>query len=201
MFKRSWNLQKKTLIFIPVLFILLRVWATIQYFYTVYLTNIALVVEDGYCIPSHLKGPHVVLGIFQVCWHASWKLGNDFRFNIVCRLLEVVGKDGLTVFSMCLCHLPYVTACLIISKGFTTAFYIIATNPHQMNRFHHFSYHLMNQLLLTLWPRIWKRSGLVNLYYVMNVRMYYNCFMLLSSLCNIILCIKLQHASLIRVLP
>ena len=57
---------KKTLIFIPVLFILLRVWATIQYFYTVYLTNIALIVKDGYCVASHLKGTHVVLGIFQV---------------------------------------------------------------------------------------------------------------------------------------
>ena len=66
-----------------------------------------------------------------------------------CRQLEVVDKDGQTAFSMSLCHLPYVAACLRILKAFTTTFYITVTKHHQMNRFHHFSYHLTNQSLLT----------------------------------------------------
>jgi len=54
----------KILVFIPVLFIVLRVWATVQYFFSVYVVQNAL--HNGHCIPNDLHVPHVVLGVLQV---------------------------------------------------------------------------------------------------------------------------------------
>ncbi len=55
----------RILVFIPVLFVLLRVWAVVQYFYTIYLTH--LTDESGRCIPSDPhKTIHVALGVLQV---------------------------------------------------------------------------------------------------------------------------------------
>ena len=55
----------RILLFIPVLFILLRVWAVVQYLYIVYLTQ--LTDPSGRCIPTdpHMT-VHVVLGVLQV---------------------------------------------------------------------------------------------------------------------------------------
>ena len=60
----------RILLFIPVLFVLLRVWAVVQYLYTVYLTH--LTDPSGRCIPtdSH-KTIHVALGVLQVCLRLS----------------------------------------------------------------------------------------------------------------------------------
>ena len=55
----------RILLFIPVLFILLRVWAVVQYLYTVYLTH--LTDSSGRCIPTDPhKTIHVALGVLQV---------------------------------------------------------------------------------------------------------------------------------------
>jgi len=55
----------KILIFIPVLFVLIRIWSVIQYFYTTYLTGLTDV--SGQCIPSSpYQAIYVSLGIFQV---------------------------------------------------------------------------------------------------------------------------------------
>ena len=56
---------KRLLVFIPVMFILLRIWCTLQYFYTVYLANIAQ--NDDQCIPTSFKDGQLVLAILQVC--------------------------------------------------------------------------------------------------------------------------------------
>lgn len=81
---------KKTLVFIPLLFIMLRVWATIQYFYTVYLTNTALIVKDGYCVPSYLKKVHVVLGVFQVLL----AMPINWDHFILLKPLQAIGGGG-----------------------------------------------------------------------------------------------------------
>ena len=55
----------RILLFIPVLFVLLRVWAVVQYLYIVYLTQ--LTDPSGCCIPADPhKTVHVVLGVLQV---------------------------------------------------------------------------------------------------------------------------------------
>lgn len=58
------KVAKRPLVFIPVVFILLRVWCTRQYFYTVYLANIAQ--NGGQCIPVGFKDGQLILGILQV---------------------------------------------------------------------------------------------------------------------------------------
>ena len=58
------KVAKRLLIFIPVMFILLRIWCTLQYFYTVYLANIAQ--NDGQCIPIGFKDGQLILAILQV---------------------------------------------------------------------------------------------------------------------------------------
>ena len=99
---------KQTLLFIPVLFILLRMWCTVQYFYMIYLANEAQ--NKGWCIPVGLRSGHIVLGVFQVSHNESLilltKIWTRFLLpNIITvyRLLEQVVKDGPTAFSMSLC--------------------------------------------------------------------------------------------------
>lgn len=58
------KVAKQLLVFIPVAFILLRVWCTRQYFCTVYLVNIAR--NDGQCVPVGFKDGQLILGILQV---------------------------------------------------------------------------------------------------------------------------------------
>ena len=65
---------KQLLLFIPVVFILLRMWCTFQYFYTLHLANIAQ--NDGQCIPTGLKDGQLVLAIFQVFYY----IHSIFRF-------------------------------------------------------------------------------------------------------------------------
>ncbi len=74
----------RILLFIPVLFVLLRVWAVVQYFYTIYLTH--LTDESGHCIPSDPhKTIHVVLGVLQVRFNVL--LYNYCNcFNLYCML-------------------------------------------------------------------------------------------------------------------
>ena len=60
--KEKMKIAKRTLVFIPILFILLRMWCTIQYFYVVYLAN----ENNDWCIPVGLKDVHLILGILQV---------------------------------------------------------------------------------------------------------------------------------------
>jgi len=55
----------KILVFIPVLFIILRVWATVQYFFSVYVSRYHAI-DNGRCIPAGLKVVHVILGVLQV---------------------------------------------------------------------------------------------------------------------------------------
>ena len=62
--KVKMRVAKQTLVFIPILFILLRMWCTLQYFYVVYLANNAE--NNDWCIPVGLKDGHFVLGILQV---------------------------------------------------------------------------------------------------------------------------------------
>lgn len=55
----------RILLFIPILFVLLRVWAVVQFFYIIYLTN--LTDPSGRCIPTDPhKTIHVFLGVLQV---------------------------------------------------------------------------------------------------------------------------------------
>ena len=58
------KVAKRLLVFIPVMFILLRMWCILQYFYTVYLANITQ--NDGQCIPAGFKDGQLVLAILQV---------------------------------------------------------------------------------------------------------------------------------------
>lgn len=69
---------KRLLVLIPVVFVLLRMWCTVQYFYTVYLANIAQ--NDGQCISTGFKDGHLVLGILQV---GAWNL---HTFNVMVRI-------------------------------------------------------------------------------------------------------------------
>ena len=50
---------------VPVTFIFLRMWSTIQYYFTLYLAHVAAK-NGGHCIPNGLKTAHVVLAVFQV---------------------------------------------------------------------------------------------------------------------------------------
>ena len=72
----------KILVFIPVLFIILRVWATVQYFFSVYASYHA--VNNGRCIPEGLEVVHVVLGVLQVRGIKLVRTHNGKGFGRVC---------------------------------------------------------------------------------------------------------------------
>ncbi len=61
----------RILLFIPVLFVLLRVWAVVQFLYISYLSH--LTYESGRCIPTDPhKTIHVVLGVLQVSYDRTY---------------------------------------------------------------------------------------------------------------------------------
>ena len=53
------------LVFIPVAFVFLRVWCTVQYFYTVQLVEQAQL-DANHCIDLGLKKGHLALAVLQV---------------------------------------------------------------------------------------------------------------------------------------
>ncbi len=61
----------RILLFIPVLFVLLRVWAVVQFLYISYLSH--LTDESGRCIPTDpYKTIHVALGVLQVSYDCTY---------------------------------------------------------------------------------------------------------------------------------
>ena len=58
----------RILLFIPILFVVLRMWAVVQYFYTIYLVNVAQ--NNSRCIPANPhETVHIVLAVLQVSGH------------------------------------------------------------------------------------------------------------------------------------
>lgn len=84
---------ERTLVFIPIAFVVLRMWAVVQYFYSIYLQHIEV---GDHCIPTvpH-KQIHVTLGILQVNEHKKIITG-IYSLSDLCTVLcmQAIGGGG-----------------------------------------------------------------------------------------------------------
>ena len=82
----------KILTVIPVLFIILRAWSTVQYIYT---NSIAKYHHNG-CIPTTLKAGYLTFGILQVIIEAKC------LYSYICLTLLFLSQLGYLNCKLCL---------------------------------------------------------------------------------------------------
>ena len=100
----------RKLTFIPVMFIFLRIWGTIQFFYSIGVSHHLCMVPPEYhhhtpvCAPEDIFIGFVVLGYFQVCVRQKWKYTKFYIHNSNCSSRGVV----------CVCACECVHVCMLV---------------------------------------------------------------------------------------